>query len=57
MGTAEELDRVLASDELNTEGSLRVVELTLGKLDAPATVRNVAGAVEEFNRKKAVMGA
>ena len=52
VGTAEELDKVLADPELNDGDCFRLVELKLGYLDAPLSVRMAGDAVEEFNKKQ-----
>ena len=49
---AEELDKVLADPELDDGVCFRLVELKIGYLDAPASVRQASAAVEAFNQKR-----
>jgi pyruvate decarboxylase len=49
--TAEELVRLIGSGKLR-EDSFQLVEVILGKLDAPLSVRNTGAAVGRFNEKK-----
>ena len=52
IGTAEALDDLLADPEFNDGEYFRLVELKLGYLDAPASVREASAAVEAFNSQK-----
>jgi pyruvate decarboxylase len=52
IGTADALDHLLADPEFNDDKSFRLVELKLGYLDAPASVRTASAAVEAFNQQK-----
>jgi pyruvate decarboxylase len=51
--TPEELETLLADDIFNEASCPQMVELILGKHDAPGAVIRAAAAVEEFNRRKA----
>lgn len=51
IGTAEALDELLVDPELKDGEFFRLVELKLGYLDAPASVRAAGAAVEAFNQK------
>ncbi|KAH8807860.1 putative pyruvate decarboxylase [Xylogone sp. PMI_703] len=50
--TGGELLKVLEDPEFNSAQCTQIVELVLGKHDAPLTVRLVTAAIEEFNRNK-----
>jgi len=51
--TADELEQVLADAEFNDGKCFRLLEVKLGYLDAPTSVKKAAAAVEEFNKKQA----
>lgn len=57
VGTADELHAVLDDAEFNDGTLFRMLELRLGRFDAPASVRSAAEAVEAFNQKKGTQGA
>lgn len=50
--TCEGLEHVFADAEFNDGKMMRVLELGLGYLDAPANVLALGPAIDEFNRKK-----
>ena len=50
-GTADELEAVLADPEFADGEYFRLLELKLGYLDAPMSVKLAGAAVEAFNKK------
>ncbi|KAK6442437.1 Pyruvate decarboxylase 1 [Oleoguttula sp. CCFEE 5521] len=55
--TPEKLDALLADEEFAKADRFQLVELKLGYLDAPLSLRMAASAVEKFNKKKAGEGS
>ena len=52
VSTPQELDELLADEEFGKAKCFQLVELKLGYLDAPLSLRMATAAVEEFNRRK-----
>ncbi|KAK6432210.1 Pyruvate decarboxylase 1 [Oleoguttula sp. CCFEE 5521] len=55
--TPEKLDTLLADEGFAKADHFQLVELKLGYLDAPLSLRLAASAVEEFNKRKAGDGS
>ena len=51
IGTPEKLDDLLSSGEFGAAGCFQLVELKLGRLDAPLPLRMTTAAVEAFNQR------
>lgn len=51
IGTPEELDDLLADKDFGAAKCFQLVELKLGRLDAPLPLRMTTAAVEAFNQR------
>jgi TPP-dependent 2-oxoacid decarboxylase len=51
IGTPEELDRLLSDTDFGAAKCFQLVELKLGRLDAPLPLRMTTAAVEAFNQR------
>ena len=51
IGTPEELDDLLSDSEFGAAKCFQLVELKLGRLDAPLPLRLTTAAVEAFNQR------
>ena len=57
IGTPDELNSLFADEDFAIGECFRLVELELGYLDAPISLRLATAAVEESNKKKVVDGS
>jgi pyruvate decarboxylase len=49
--TPDQLEEVLKDQEFNEGAKFRLLELKLGYLDAPISIKMAGQAVEEFNKR------